>query len=97
LKSKDEIEKMLKKVEEALKCPRCGEMDPEYDYEGELKCGSCGELLYCRWDFYGVWVALEWVMGLVRDGDFEDYLRSVSYRFRRGEESDGGGDGERHT
>jgi len=74
LRSREEVLRMLRKVEELLRCPRCRKIDPRFYYDGDLVCGSCGYVLGRGWELHGVWKALRWVLGLENDEDFEEYL-----------------------
>ena len=79
MRCEEEVLRMLRRVEELLRCPRCGRVDPQFDYDGDLRCGNCRYILGQGWELHGVWKALRWVLGLENDKDFEDYLGPVSY------------------
>jgi DNA-directed RNA polymerase subunit RPC12/RpoP len=63
MKTEEEIIKALKKVEQEVKCKRCGAIC-DIDYDGDLSCPKCSGLCGGTWMELGVYNTLRWVLGL---------------------------------
>jgi len=72
MKGEAEIRRVLKLVEESLRCPYCKKVEPGFFYDGDVECKNCHSLIVAgSWFELGVWKALKWVLGELSDEELE--------------------------
>ena len=61
MKNEEEIRKMLKEIEQLVKCDECGTISTRF-WEGALECPNCGGFTKGDWEDLGMYKALKWVL-----------------------------------
>lgn len=75
MKSEKEIKHVITKIlHKHFLCKNCKVIDPEIDYDGDMRCGKCKNLLNGSWKEYGALLALKWVLGEMNDNEFYEEM-----------------------